>query len=346
MKLYTIKFCSKIELGLLQEFLENHWRHNHVMATSKELFEFQHDYQDFDDYTFAIAVNNDTGEIDGAFGLIKYWKYDTTHMIPNAGWTAIWKTREDVHNNEIGGIAFKLLKFLLTKSNVDIFASLGISKIYKGIAEGMHFTVGEMKHYYIVNEFLTDFKIIVRPNGIKQTKNLDYVIKESGILPIDVGFLNSINPLKNYIFFRNRYECHPFFNYIFWNVYDNDKLIAIIVVRKILVIDKYIYRILDMIGTFGSEKGLYNAIQNILQKTEAEYVDCLNAGLDENLFRDLGFTKIDRAYGTIIPEHLNPLEHKYIPLEYAYVSDKPLVIFKGDGDQDRPNSQQELCRKS
>lgn len=347
MSIYSIRFCKKDELKLLQNFIDKHWRKGHVLATSKELFEFQHLYDQFDDYTFAIALNNETGEIDGAFGLIDYWKYDTTHTIPNAGWTAIWKVRDDVNNSEIGGVAFKLLKFLLANGCVDVFCSLGISQIYKGIATKMHFTVGEMNHYYIVNNKITDFKVICKPEVNTPSNTKGYTINTLPSLDNVELAINNLNPFKNIVFYRNRYENHPFFKYVFWGVYQKEELKAVFVIRHINVNGRRIIRIMDIIGDLCPQYSIYDSIQKIIGECNAEYVDCLNAGIDETLFIKLGFTKINREYGTIIPEHLNPLELKYIPLEYAYISEKePVVIFKGDGDQDRPNSLSEICLRN
>ena len=82
-----------------------------------------------------------------------------------------------------------------------------------------------------------------------------------------------------------------------------------------------------------------------IDEAGAEYVDCMNAGIEMSIFDNLGFVKADYSK-TIVPEHFNPLEHKNVPLEYAFSEEDTIVIFKGDGDQDRPNSIKELCKRS
>jgi len=337
MNIYDIRFCKKSELGLLQSFIDKHWRKGHVLARSKELFEFQHLYDGFDDYTFAIALNNISKEIDGVLGLINYWKYDPSHTIPNVGWSAIWKVREDVDNPEIGGIAFKLLKFILVKGGISAFCSLGISKTYKDIAIKLHFTVAEMNHYYIVNNEVHNYIVIINPEIKLAYKQNSYVINTLPTLDGTIVIGNNINRYKNLEYFRNRYEKHPFFNYIFWGVYQGEHLHAIIVVRIINVEGVNIIRIIDIMGFLSEKLSLYAAIQEMLHAYNAEYIDCLNAGISPSLFESLGFVKVNHKRGTIVPDHLCPLEHRYVPMEYAYISDEELVIFKGDGDQDRPN---------
>jgi hypothetical protein len=82
---------------------------------------------------------------------------------------------------------------------------------------------------------------------------------------------------------------------------------------------------------------VYNAVQGILNHNNAEYIDCLNHGIKSEVFLNMGFVRAPFNDSTIIPEHLDPLEHKYVPLEYNYMDDIDVIIFKGDGDQDRPN---------
>ena len=345
MSIYNIHFCKKDEYPKLQKFINEHWHKGHVMGTSKELFGFQHDHVGVDYYDFAVAENTTTGEFDAIYGFIRNWKYDTSESIPNIGWGAIWKVREDVENPEIGSIAMKLMKYIIINGDIDILASLGISKFFKTIATSLHFNVGEMDQYYIANNCKTDFKIILNPE-IKPLQNeVQYLVKElSSIQQLDIKD-NTLNPNKNITYFINRYEKHPFFNYRYLGIYDNTEMKILLVFRRIEVEGSVLLRIVDAIGSKDINKSVFNGIQDLLKTENAEYIDCMNHGIASDFFNQLGFTMIDRSR-TIIPEHLNPIEHKYIPLEYAYADDEPMVIFKGDGDQDRPNSLSELCPRN
>lgn len=343
MSIYNIHFCKKAELLKLQQFINKHWREGHVMGCSKELLEFQHDHYGADYYDFAVAENTITGEFDAIYGFIRTWKYDTTETIPNVGWGAIWKVRDDIENPEIGTIAMKLMKYIILNGDIDILASLGISQYFKSIAKSLHFNIGEMNQYYIANETKDHFNIITNPEMPEVSEKLQYVVKLSSSVSQLSLKDNSLNPYKNLTYFINRYEKHPFFNYRFVEVYDDNELKLILAIRKIQVEDSYIYRIIDALGTLSVEKSISVFVQKLLHENDAEYLDCMCAGINDSIFIKLGFTPIDRTK-TIIPEHLNPVEHRYIPLEYAYADDEPMVIFKGDGDQDRPNNIKEVCK--
>lgn len=337
MSIYDIHFCSFGELPELQSFIDKYWRKNHIMTYSKLLFEFQHKIEGQDHYTFVIAKNVESNEIDGVYGYIETNKYDNTHSIPNIGWGAIWKVRDDIFNKEIGKLGLKMLKFILKNSTIETFAALGISSIHKKIALSLNFKVGTINHYYIVNNNLKEYSIIVNPLKKEITKANKYVsieiCKDISKFTVPSG----LNPFKNVSYFINRYQKHPIFNYEFWVVYHNDVPLLIFSVRKISINNSCIYRIIDMIGNLPSNISLLSEIQQILIRNNAEYIDCLNYGIQMEFFTNIGFTLKSPNGDTIVPDHLDPLEHKNIPLEFDCMDDIGLVIFKGDGDQDRPN---------
>lgn len=338
MSLYDIHFCRHEELTDLQNFIDKYWRKGHVLSYSNTLFEFQHGKEGVDYYTFAIARNIETSEIDAVFGYIESQKYDSTKTVPNIGWGAIWKVRDDVQNKEIGKLGLKLLKYIIKNSTIETFASLGISKTHKDLATALNFVVGETNHYYLANSAISNFKVAFNPVVSEFYKNCSPLRIDISNRIEGVEISENVNPFKNVSYFVNRYQKHPFFRYEFWKVYDVNSLIGVFAVRKIYVSNTPIYRIIDFIGDIPKEKTVYNSIQGILNDTGAEYVDCINAGLEDMFFTRQGFQIAPRNNSTVIPEHLDPLEHVYIPLEYNYMdSDFKLIIFKGDGDQDRPN---------
>ena len=69
----------------------------------------------------------------------------------------------------------------------------------------------------------------------------------------------------------------------------------------------------------------------------AEYMDCYNAGIPADVWLAAGFTERVEGDGCIIPNYLTPPVHENT--EYYYFTNKPesFVLFKADGDQDRPN---------
>ena len=79
------------------------------------------------------------------------------------------------------------------------------------------------------------------------------------------------------------------------------------------------------------------ALDAILNHAGAEYMDCYNAGIPADVWLAAGFTERVEGDGCIIPNYLTPPVHENT--EYYYFTNKPesFVMFKADGDQDRPN---------
>ncbi len=334
MKLYDIRYYQPEDRPRLVQFLDKYWRKNHIVATSEIVFDFQHKYEDR--YTFVVAVNKDTKEFDAVYGYILTNKYDETHQIPNVAWGAIWKVRDDVHNAEIDSLGLGLLRFILKHEDIVTFASSGISSKHKEIASGLGFLMGEMTHYYIAD--ISREAYVIAENPIKPY----FAPSDVRLAWIDwkdsIELSNTLNPFKNYNYLVHRYGNHPVYTYRLLGLYVIGQLKLLMVVRKQRVGNNCCLRIVDMIG---SEMGLYNIgleMQRVLVNENAEYIDCWNYGIDKNIFDSLGFEVVSGE--TIIPDYFAPFERKNIRIEIDSLEQElPMVIFKGDGDQDRPNSE-------
>ena len=91
-----------------------------------------------------------------------------------------------------------------------------------------------------------------------------------------------------------------------------------------------VVRLVDFIGEDAVLPRLGGALDAILNR-------CYNAGIPAEVWQAAGFTERLEGDGSVIPNYLTPplLENT----EYYYFTNKPenFVLFKADGDQDRPN---------
>lgn len=340
MRIYRYRFCKVSEIDKLKDFIDKHWRKEHILSKSEELIKFQHKVEGRDTLTFVVAENLITGEFDGVYGYISNWKYAPSHKIPNLQWGAVWKTRDDIHNEEIGKVGFHLLRFILKNDPADVFGSIGISGIHKQLAESLGYVIGDMKRYYIPNQTIKDFRVIKCPDVNDMCDEVtDSYIKE---IEFPYGFTpeHNMNPYKDIEYFENRYKNHISFTYRYLGVFKNGELKGLFVFRNVDSAGPRVLRIMDFIGDLTEIHDVNVSVQELLRSENAEYIDCLNHGIDSRFFQQLGFKEALKGGGTIIPEYFDPFDQRYVPMEYAYISDddNPLVIFKADGDQDRPNS--------
>ena len=97
-----------------------------------------------------------------------------------------------------------------------------------------------------------------------------------------------------------------------------------------------VIRIVDAIGQF--QGSLYDEFQAYLKEAGAEYIDLMNYGIDEDVFYQMGFRKLDLDGNLIIPNYFEPFEQRNVKIDIAWKADyENYVAFKGDSDQDRPN---------
>lgn len=335
LNLYTIRLCKTEEYNRLVKFFHDYWSENHVFCRNKEIFEFQHGDAGHGEYDFIIAVHNDTGEIHAVLGFISFSRYDEGNAEqPICISGALWKVRDDVENKEIGKLGLGVLYYLLKKFPNSAYITLGLSKDSQDIYNALHFDFGIMNHYYIASSYTSGFKIAKNPVVNTRTViNSEYDLREINEVPPD--FDSFYYPAKNAKYIENRYLKHPFYEYKLLGVYKSETLQAVWVTREIEIEESRCIRIVDIVGNMECISGIEGNVQHYLKLRDAEFVDCYNHGIASNVFKGIGFREV--GGNTIIPNYFEPFEKRNIDIYYAALSKQPVVIFKGDCDQDRPN---------
>ena len=147
-------------------------------------------------------------------------------------------------------------------------------------------------------------------------------------------------PVKDTWYLRRRYFRYPYFHYDVWAARENGKLLAYVVTRTVTAEETGcvpVVRLVDFIGEDAVLPRLGGALDAIRNRAGGEYMDCYNAGIPAEVWQAAGFTERLEGDGSVIPNYLTPplLENT----EYYYFTNKPenFVLFKADGDQDRPN---------
>lgn len=332
---YTVRLCRKEEYDKLIAFLHDYWNPNHVFCRNKEIFEFQHGEGENGTYDFVIAVNNETQDIHAVLGFIRLSQYSNKFKNnEKVIYGALWKARNDVKDKESGKLGLAILQYLMHSYPDCIYATLGLSLDSQTVYKGLHFNFGKMNHYYIASRYCDKFLIAENPFVNKQPNiNNEYSIKE--IKKIPQGFDPYYYPEKDEEYVRNRYLNHPYYHYRLIGIFRKDELFSVWIIRDVEVENSKCLRIVDMLGNIGEIKDINGNIQEFLKENEAEYIDCYNHGIDEGCFVNMGFRI--KGEDEIIPNYFEPFEKRNVDIFYAYSGNKEIVIFKADGDQDRPN---------
>lgn len=335
LNLYTIRLCRKDEYEKLIDFFRHYWSENHIFCKNREIFEFQHGKAETGTYDFVIAVHNETQEIHAVLGYITSSRYDLGNpQNPEAVYGALWKVRDDVNNPEINKLGLGVMFYLIKKFPKSPYINLGLSHFSQDIYNGLHFKFGLMGHYYIAAKHISKFSIAENPAVIyASTVNNQFSIRQLDFVP--ENFKSEFFPNKTPEYIKNRYTNHPFYKYLLLGIFSGEELLLIWVVREIQIEGSKCIRLVDMTGSFKNLPSIEGNVHEFLKERDAEFIDCYNHGINKEEFINAGFHEVEGS--AVIPNYFEPFCRKNIDIHYAYYSDKPVVIFKGDADQDRPS---------
>jgi hypothetical protein len=115
------------------------------------------------------------------------------------------------------------------------------------------------------------------------------------------------------------------------------KVNSILISRELECNEVKVLRIIDFIGDCEQLSEIGNAIEAVMNKNDYEYVDFYLGGLKLDAIEKAGFKLKTDDDLNCIPNYFEPFIQENISLHYFTTSEKDFLIFKGDGDQDRPN---------
>ncbi len=326
-----IKICNGNEIELVKKFIDTDWSPNHILAKNTTLLKWQHFNEQKDNLNFVIALDSENNEIVGLLGFIPTSQFDKNLIENKDYWLAIWKIRA-----QYKGVGMELLNFFVAQFNPNSIGSIGINKIVRKLYKVLRYKTDTLLHYYFLNPEIKDFKI-AQVNQISAKKSSvvsKYQIQEISEFSSLIKLEHNYYPKKSIAYLENRYKNHPIYHYQFYVVKLNDKAKCILITRKISVNQSSCLRLVDVYGNFNLEN-LASELEKLLSIENAEYIDCLNFGIEKSTFENMGFSLRENI---IIPNYFEPYEAKNVDIDFAILSKSDeYIIFKGDSDQDRPN---------
>jgi hypothetical protein len=339
----AIRRCQTADVPEVLAFLDTHWKPGHVFTRDRALFDWQYARQDRPgEYTIALARLSGDGPLVGMLGYLPTRRFDPALAANNAIWLALWKVRDDISSGPIG------LQLLGNVTEGEPHASLGVIGFQPSAAaiyKALKFQVGELHHYVLPNPDMSTFELASferRPERSVPDTNLTAVAVDEATFSatvdgLELGTRDFQLPQKTPAYFRSRFLRHPRYRYAAFVLRRGDRPIGLLATRVAAHGDRRALRVVDFVGADDLVPALGQLILDQVRRHGVEYADILNWGIDPALFEAAGFSRIDPSGPDIVPNHFEPFERRNAPVRFALKASRPAVLFKGDGDQDRPN---------
>lgn len=331
-----IRFCKRNEVELLQKFIREDWKSDHILGHNKQLLDFQHLDVNNDRYNFVVGYNQTTGIFDAILGFIPLGHFDPALYQSRHIWLAIWKLVKLRAENL--GLGMSLLEYLKEQHSPLTIGAIGINKDVSMIYRMFGYRVGVLHHYYIANSQKKEFRVIINPelheSAHTDTSEFQFQQVEDPVM-LEPLFEKNY-PNKSAVYYQKRYLEHPIYHYQIVGIKKGGVFFAGFVVRRIEILGARVLRIVDFCGNISDIGNISSEWQKILQNEDAEYIDFLCGELDQNAITNMGFYLLTDEM--VLPNYFEPFEQRNVHIMYAHnVRNGHYQMFKGDSDQDRPN---------
>ena len=344
--MYDIRLAHETDGKALIQFIDQHWKKNHIFVTCNEMLDWQHLDRTRGRYNFIIGIEKRTQEIHAMLGFIPLSQFDPEIENERFCWLAIWKVREEARGHKLGR---GLLSYFEATIKPDVLAGLALSEMVVPLYRARGYQIGQLSHYFILNPEKSSFHLVTMKGpgqirAITGTRNAEKKIEESSESDITNGAMDCFLaqkdlPRKSPNFLINRYFRHPIYRYQVYRIREARKTTGVIVTRVCRHAGSCAIRIVDFIGPSDALRGLQDQWTLLLKNINAEYLDFYNAGIDDADLLASGFTRRKAGDDIAIPNYFEPFSKENVEIDYMLHAPggQTCRFVKGDSDQDRPN---------
>lgn len=311
------------------EFIDRHFDMRLPLLHRPELYQYYYESRG-NAAQFAVA------EQDGAYLSAAGYIYASADACADV-WVSVWVAAKG-HN----GVGLELMSALPGLLHAPVVACNNIRANTCVLYQFLGWTAQRLPHYYRTakqNSFTLAVSLPAEPLPVHQDLTLEpventKVLESLGMPPAPH------TPRKDLWYLARRYFAYPHLTYQVWAARESGTLLAYVVTRTVSAQATGcvpVVRLVDYLGPDEVLPRLGGALDGILQRSHAEYMDCYNAGIPAAVWQAAGFRERCEGDGCIIPNYLTPPLRENT--EYYYFTNAPdlFVMFKADGDQDRAN---------
>lgn len=321
------------DIPRIMQFIDEHWKKGHIMGNNRKMFEFQHVRGK--EVFYILAEDDKDGKIYGSVGYIPM----SMEEYPAISQTMILSVR----NPERRMLGEEMSRFVEQNIKCSNVVSAGVREKYaKAIMELSENSIGCMEHYYILNP-LMEYKIAYINHYEER------VIKKRGTMLVKFSSMGELkkhvnremiwenNPFRDFVYIEHRYFKHPYYQYCVWGLERNGEVKSILVAREEQVQGRKVLRIVDFFGCDEDIAYAGNELLRLLKEEKYEYLDFYCYGIKPKYLLDAGFNLRTKDDTNIIPNYFHPFEKKNVELYFYTWVMEGVHVYRGLGDQDRPN---------
>lgn len=331
---YDIRMASYNEIEEVMQYIDLNWKKQHILSANREFFEYEHVIDK--KVNFLIAKNRKSGEIEGILGFLPASRDNGKLDI----WGVVWKVSENAM--PMLGIELKKRLVMCTGARAEMGVGCNPKTSIPLLKRLLKYHVGKMKQYYILSP-KEEYKIAKvnnwPSNSIRKAKTSKIEIKLCECIDELAGIslwdeISNAIPYKDAWYVDRRYFNHPIYSYQVYSLLEQEIVKAIIVLRVDQHCGALALRVVDYIG----EHRLFGELSDFFREKlpEVEYIDFYSYGFEEEYIIEAGMVERKEDDTNIIPNYFSPFEQRNIDIWVAS-SKEGVVLFKADGDQDRPN---------
>lgn len=316
----SFRLAGASDKNAIVSFLDKHWGDCHPLVHLDDFF--THYYVDGDRLQFALCES--AGSIVALAGYIRANRCETPDI-----WISIWCADEAVR-----GAGMELLDALPRLCSARMAACNNIRLKVVPLYRFLGYDAQRLPHYYrladrqqyavarIAHKIILPVK---RGPALEPVENAAQLAKIYTPRP-------ELRPFKDLWYLTRRYFAYPRQHYDVWHLDD-----LLLVTRTVPVNGTAVLRVVDYIGLPERFADLGPGIDQLMRRTGAEYADCYCAGISPAQMAAAGFCERLEEDDNILPNYLTPPLYENTEYYYSTTQTENFLLFKADGDQDRPN---------
>lgn len=321
----VLRLARPDEAQKVVDFINANFDWRLPLVNREEYFNFY--YKNSDVLQFALA--EEEGALAAVAGYIR--SADT----PGADiWVSVWVAAKG-HN----GVGLELMDALPALTSAQVVACNNIRPKTMAFYRFLGWHADRVGHFYRLAG-LSEYRLarVTNPTVLPAGGDLALEPVEGPEALAALGMPDSPHtPRKDVWYMQRRYFAFPHLTYSVYAAKAGGRLLAYLVCRVVDSGQGKVLRIADFVGNTCLLPRLGKAIDRLLKESGAEYAECYCAGVDPSVMAAAGFCERKEGDGNILPNYLQP--PLFENTEYYYFTSDPerFVLFKADGDQDRPN---------